>query len=259
MNFAIIRYAAFTVSCFDFDGQTVNLIQNEKKFKLNFFIMQTLEDLGILNLKIYQDDELYRFTSDSVLLSRFAKVKKGDVVADFCSGSGIVGMHLYALNPELIKSVTLFEMQKPLYELSLKSIEFNNLQDKFSAVNTKVQDVTSEYAGKFSLITCNPPYMPVGSFVSEKEHIAVCRTEIALPLEDLIKGIATSLKFGGRVCMVHRADRLIDVTATMRKYKIEPKRLQFVAGGEDKEPYLFLIEGVLGGKSGLKVLKTITN
>ena len=64
--------------------------------------MERLEDLNLNGLKIYQDDGLYTFTSDSVLLTRFANVKKGDVVADFCSGSGIVGLHLYALNAEKI-------------------------------------------------------------------------------------------------------------------------------------------------------------
>lgn len=221
--------------------------------------MLKTEDLGVGNLKIYQDDELYTFTSDSILLAKFARVKKGDNVADFCSGSGVVGFYLYGLCGDLIDSVTLFEMQTPLYNLAKKSIEDNNLSEKFTAINRSIQDMKTEWSGKFSLITCNPPYMPIGSFTSEKEHIAVCRTEISLSLEELIKGIATSLKFGGRVCMVHRADRLIDVAATMRKYKIEPKRLQLVSGGADKEPYLFLIEGVLGGKSGLKILKTIIN
>ena len=84
--------------------------------------MLVTEDLGIAGLSIYQDDELYRFTSDSVLLSRFASVKPGEVVADLCSGSGIVGFHLYGLNAEKIKSVTFFEMQKPLYDLSVASI-----------------------------------------------------------------------------------------------------------------------------------------
>ena len=41
------------------------------------------------NLEIFQDGELYRFTSDAILLSKFCKVKSNDVVADFCSGSGI--------------------------------------------------------------------------------------------------------------------------------------------------------------------------
>ena len=57
--------------------------------------MERIEDLGLNGLKIYQDGNLYCFTSDAVLLSRFARVKKGDAVADFCSGSGIVGLHLF--------------------------------------------------------------------------------------------------------------------------------------------------------------------
>ena len=129
----------------------------------------------------------------------------------------------------------------------------------YRKLGISIQDIKSTYAGKFSLIVCNPPYMPVGGgIVDEKEHIAICRTEIALPLKDLIRAIAVSLKFGGRTCMVHRADRLIDVVSCMRENNIEPKRLQLVSGG-DKEPYLFLIEGVLGGKSGLKILKHIIN
>ena len=135
--------------------------------------MLRIEDLGLNNLKIYQDDELYTFTSDSILLAKFAKVKKGDIVADFCSGSGIVGFYLYGLNSSLIDSVTLIEKQKPLYDLSVKSVEENNLKEKFTPVNISIQDIKSAYAGKFSLIVCNPPYMPVGGgFVDEKEHIA---------------------------------------------------------------------------------------
>ena len=91
--------------------------------------MIVAEDLGLENLTVYQDDELYCFTSDSVILAKFATVKANDVVADFCSGSGIVGLHLYALNQDLINSVTLFEMQKPLFDLSKKSIELNGLVD----------------------------------------------------------------------------------------------------------------------------------
>ena len=59
---------------------------------------EVVEDMLIDGLKIVQDTRLYRFTSDSVLLSRFAKAKNGDNVADFCAGSGIVAFHFYALN-----------------------------------------------------------------------------------------------------------------------------------------------------------------
>ena len=85
------------------------------------------EELGVSGIKVLQDSELYRFTSDSVLLARFASVKKGDIVADFCSGSGVVGFYFYGLHPESGDSVTFVEMQKPLFDLSEKSIALNGL------------------------------------------------------------------------------------------------------------------------------------
>ena len=68
--------------------------------------MLRLEDLQRENIKVYQDDGLYCFTSDAILLSEFTRVKKGDTVADFCAGCGIVGFNLYSLNANLIESVT---------------------------------------------------------------------------------------------------------------------------------------------------------
>ena len=221
--------------------------------------MLRLEDLQRENIKVYQDDELYCFTSDAILLSEFTRVKKGDTVADFCAGCGIVGFNLYSINKSLIESVTLFEMQKPLFDLSKKSIEYNGLENKFFAVNEKLQNIGTKYAGKFSLITCNPPYMAIGrGFKDEKDHIAICRAEVELTLSQLISAISTSLKFGGRVNLVHRADRLAEVIWELKSRGIEPKRLQFVKGGK-KEPYLFLLEGVKGGKSGLTVHDSIEN
>lgn len=217
------------------------------------------EILNPSNIVVFQDSDLYRFTSDAILLSKFAKVKVGDEVADFCSGSGVVGFNLYGLNSEKIKSVTFFELQKSLFELSKKSIEVNNLQGKFFAFNTAVQDIGKEFCGKFSLIVCNPPYMEKGrGFYEENDAIAVCRTELKLSLEELIFSIGKVLKYGGRVNLVHRADRLTDIICEMRKNNIEPKRLQFVTGGK-KEPYLLLIEGVKGGKSGIKIESNLQN
>ena len=69
--------------------------------------MQVIESLLIGNYRIIQDTKRYRFTSDSVLLARFLKAKRGEVVADFCSGSGVIGLHFYAENTG-VESVTLF-------------------------------------------------------------------------------------------------------------------------------------------------------
>ncbi len=220
--------------------------------------MERLEDLFIDNFKIYQDDELYCFTSDAVLLSKFATVKKGDKVADFCSGSGIVGLNLYALHQD-VESVTLFEMQSELYELSKKSIAYNNLEKKVEAVNVRVQDIDKRYNEYFSLIVCNPPYMESGSGFSSFEYkIAVCKAELELTLAELVKAVSKALKFKGRFALVHRADRLAEIFDEMKKNNIEPKKMQLISA-KNKKPYLVLVEGVKGGKKGIEILQNEVN
>lgn len=219
---------------------------------------EVLDELLIDNFKIVQNVNFYRFTSDSVLLSRFARAKVGEEVADFCAGSGIVGLHFYALNQKLTKSVTFFEMQPELYEMSLKTVALNGLEQKFSAVNCKVQEISKEYTEKFSLILCNPPYEK-GGFENKDYKKAVCRKELFLTLPELTAAASRCLKFGGRFALCHRADRLAEVIYTLRDHGLEPKRLQLVAGTGSAAPYLVLIEAVKGGKPGLTVLPTVVN
>ena len=53
-----------------------------------------LEDLQFADLKIYQDDEGYCFTSDSVLLANYTKFVAGSKVVEFCAGSGVISILL---------------------------------------------------------------------------------------------------------------------------------------------------------------------
>lgn len=222
--------------------------------------MESIEYLQPLNIKVCQDDDYYCFSSDSLLLAKFATAKSSDIVADFCSGSGVVGFDFFSVNSKLVKSVDFFEMQKPLFDLSVKSINLNGLGEIFKAHNTRLQDIKSDEYGKYSLILCNPPYMKKDAGeVDKSESIALCKSELAISLKEVIFAIGKCLKFGGRCAMVHRTDRLVDVISEMKNNGIEPKRLQFVLPKENKPAYLFLIEGVKGGKSGIKVLSDIIN
>ena len=96
--------------------------------------------------KIIQNVSLYRFTSDSILLSRFAKAKKGDTVADFCAGCGAVGYHFLCLNPS-IKCLTLFELQPALADMAERTAQLNGFDTK--VVVGKVQDIGKEYNDAF--------------------------------------------------------------------------------------------------------------
>lgn len=221
--------------------------------------MLVLEELGLLGLKIYQDDTLYRFTSDAVILSKFAEKRKGDVVADFCSGSGIVGLHYYALNPN-IKSVDLIEIQPELANLSKKSVEINGVEDKFTVINKPIQELDSDYDGKYSLILCNPPYKKVGSGEpNPNPKIAMCRHEITVTQDEIIEIAYKKLRRGGRLCMCQRTERFTDLIIKMREVGLEPKRVQFVTGTTFGTPYLVLVEGVKDVNPQLKILPNYVN
>ena len=220
------------------------------------FENESVDELLEGGLKIIQDSSLYRFTSDAVLLSRFARAKSHDVVADFCSGSGIVGLHFYALHPQ-IDSVVLFEMQPELAAMSERSIRLNDLKN-FRVECCRVQDIGREYDEKFSLVLCNPPYER-GGFEKEDPKKAVCRKEITITLPEIVQAAYKKLKYGGRFALINRADRLAEVIYLLKYSALEPKRLQFVSGKEGGKPYLLMIEAVKGGKPGLELVRTAVN
>ncbi len=215
---------------------------------------EVLEDL-FGDRKIIQRPDLYRFTSDSVLLSKFARAKSGDVVADFCSGCGIVGFNFFCLNPN-IKSLTLFEMQESLADMSRRTATLDDID--CTVVCTRLQDIGSEYNNRFSLILCNPPYERDGDEDPVYER-AVCKKEITLTLEEAVSVAAKKLKNGGRLDIVNRADRCAELMYDLRAARLEPKRMQFISGKEGEKPYLVMVEAVKGAKVGVDILPTIVN
>lgn len=222
---------------------------------------EVAEDMCLDGLKIVQDTRFYRFTSDSVLLSRFARAKNGDDVADFCAGSGIVAFHFYALNRTEKKNLrfTLVEMQPELSALSEKTVAINGFDPTvFTVENRKIQDLPAAYTGKFSLVLCNPPY-ETGGFENDDYKKAVCRKELTVNLREIACAASRCLKYGGRLALVNRADRIAEVVYTLKEQGIEVKRLQFVTGKAGAKPYLVLVEGVKGGKAGVEVLPTLIN
>lgn len=223
-------------------------------------IYEITEDLMLGELKIVQDKRLYRFTSDSILLSRFADSLRGDKVADFCAGSGIVGLHYYGLNTERVASVDLFELQPELCALAEKSIKINGLENIFTLHCGRLQDAPSSLNGKYSLVLCNPPYKKInGGERGLSEHIAVCRHEKEITLEEIVATASRLLAFGGRFCICQRIERFTDLVCAMRANKIEPNEIKFVKTREGGLPYLVMVKGIKGKKPQLKNIGEMIN
>lgn len=219
--------------------------------------MEVLNDLlNYNNLKIYQNTEMFSFSLDSVLLPNFVTLNKNiKKVLDIGSGNAAIPL---ILTTKTDAKITGIEIQEESYYLGKKSIEYNQLEDKIEFINDDVK----EYAKKiesdtFDTITCNPPYFKVNdkSRFNDSDYKTIARHEIKLNLEELFKIAKKLLKNNGNIAIVHRPERLIDIITEMKKNNIEPKKIQLVYPGKDKEANILLIEGIKNGKPGLKILK----
>ena len=215
---------------------------------------ETLDDLEFKGLKIFQHKNGYKFSTDSVLLANFAKASKNDTVVDFCSGSGVVTI-LFACKNNVKKAYGI-EIQKNLAELSKKSIEFNDLKN-IEILNIDLKE-THNILGyeTIDVISVNPPYNTAGA-TSETDEIAIATHELKTNLKTICDEASKLLKFGGKIYMVHRADRLADILFELKSSKIEPKVLRMVYPKKNKDPNLVLIEAKKGAKPGLKFLSPL--
>lgn len=214
-----------------------------------------IEDLMVGGLKIIQSDDLYKFTSDSVLLAKFPQ-KKFSKVLDLCAGSGVVGLHY--LGEYGAEKVDFVEVQKPLADMCEESLKLNGLVDKCAVFNVNLKEFNGQ--GAYDVVFCNPPYKRADSgYLPENEHLAVCRAEVKCDFLDIVKCAYKALKHGGRFFACHKPERLTDVLTAMRTFGIEPTRLRFVAGKGKTDIYLFLIEGVKDKKPPFKVEGVFVN
>lgn len=212
------------------------------------------EPLG--RFRICVSDE-HTFGTDAVLLADFAGKKLSKNACDLGTGCGIIPLLL--LKNGSAEKVSGVEIQSAAAEIAEKNIELNGLNGVFKVYNADLKEIKSVASnGEFDLVTCNPPYKADGTGsqnLSEAERIA--RHEVKCVFADIVRAAKHLLKFGGRLCVCHRPERLTDIFCEMRANGIEPKILREVIQREGKEAWLVLVEGKLGGKNGLTVLEPL--
>ena len=216
---------------------------------------ERLDYLLAEELRIIQSPSVFSFSLDAVLLARFVSVPivKGQIV-DLCSGNGVIPL---LLSTRTNAAITGIEIQERLYDMAIRSIEYNDLSSRLHIIHGDIKDIAQQIGfSKYDAVTCNPPYFPTpkADERNKNEHYAIARHEIMCNLEDVIRTSSQLLKQGGKAAFVHRPGRLVDILTLMRKYRIEPKRLQFVHPMQGKEANIILIEGIKDGSPDLKTL-----
>ncbi len=207
---------------------------------------------------IYQDDECFLFSLDSVLLANFVTIKLTDKkIIDLCSGNAPIPMLMSFRTKARIFGV---EIQKNIYDMGYASIKENKMDEQITLINSDVKMIDKKFESEtFDIVTCNPPYFKYqnDSLINERMEKTIARHEVLINLEEVIRTSKYLLKNGGTFAMVHRPDRLIEIINMMQKYGIEPKKIRFVYPKKDKEANILLIEGVKNGKNGMKILSPL--
>ncbi len=213
---------------------------------------ETLDDLQIKDIKILQKKSGFRFGVDAVLLANFAKAKENHKVIDLCTGTGIIAFIMAGKTPA--QSIKGIDIQKEMIDMAKRSVDINGLQNRMEFINEDLKNLKElKKIEKAHVVTVNPPYKLGGAGIKNPEDsLAIARHEICCNLEDIIIASRALLRDNGRLYMIHRPERLIDIFCLMRKHKIEPKRVRMVHPNIYKAPTMVLIEGQRDGGAFLR-------
>ena len=256
--------------------------------KFNNYIQLESSEQIYLNYNIFQNNNFFKFGIDSFLLSKFFLENttiKHNNIADFCSGTGIVGIFSYlnilhnsytdkniSIRKTNIDNVNIdfFEIQNYFANLNYRNCSniyiqiLDNshntntyLKNPFNVFNASIDTLKLDinFKDKYTCILSNPPYMKEnkGIYTNSKEK------DIAkIAKKDFLDSFFSTVKFclidKGELYIVHKPENLSEIIIVADKYNIELKSLQFITNTNNKQPSLFLAKFVKNGNRFLNIL-----
>jgi tRNA1Val (adenine37-N6)-methyltransferase len=204
-------------------------------------------------IRVMQNRRGYRFSIDAVLLAYHAAPRAQEKILDLGTGCGIISLIMASRRTGL--EIYAVEVQTELADLADTNVHQNRLQDRIVVLCTDMKLLTLKMtSGPFDLIVSNPPYHKPGSGrINPDAQRAVARHEIKASLVDVLQTTRRMLRTAGRYVTIYTAERTTDILSQMRNENIEPKLLRMIHSNRDADAGLILIEGLKGGRPGLKV------
>lgn len=228
-----------------------------KKSRANLYFFSTMQkDKLTEDLFIYQNDKLFRYGIDAVLLAHFGRNLRGRVI-DIGTGTGILPL---LLSPsKKISEIVGLELQEEALELARRSVEENGLQEKIQLISGDLMKIDELFIREsFDGLLCNPPYFEKGHGLTCKDKARnLSRSEEAMTLEGLLRAMNYLLKPKAPLYMIYRPRRLGELLRGLTEFDLEPKTLRFVHPRPNKEANLFLLEAVKGGGRQCRVLEPL--
>lgn len=203
------------------------------------------------NRYIYQAENCFKFSLDSILLAEYTQVKSNLRILDMCSGNAVIPL---ILSTKTKSNIVAFEIQNEIANLAKESVKLNKLENQIEVINDDVNNI-DKYFNKcfFDIIVCNPPYFKnASSLININEKKAIARHEIKINLDKIFKISFDYLKSNGILYMSHRSDRLDEIINLAIKYNLRVKELVFVQTKRNNIS-MILVKCIKNSKSGIKI------
>ncbi|MDD2510544.1 MAG: tRNA1(Val) (adenine(37)-N6)-methyltransferase [Syntrophomonas sp.] len=215
---------------------------------------ESLDDLVLGGMKLFQSREGYRFSLDAVLLAHFPALDGIKQVVDLGTGNGVIALLLAFRAPSL--RVIAVEIQETMVKRARKNIAFNHLEDRIDIVQADIKTIKEYLPPQAAeLVVSNPPFWKKGEGRwSQNPEKAVARHELEVELAQVVLAATYILLPGGRFSIIQRAERLQEIIMLFSANGLTPKRIRPVYPLPGREARMVLVEGQKGGAEGLTVM-----
>lgn len=197
-------------------------------------------------------DGAFKPSTDTFLLGGFAQVRRGERVCDLGAGIGLPGLMLLSREPEV--HITDIDIDETACALARRSAEANGLTERIRIIQADLRRREQlPPGGSFDVCVANPPYFPPHTGRVAEGSRGVQRAELQCTMDELCAAAAYLLRSGGRLYLIHRAERTAELTDILRRHRLEPKELRFVQKDGRTPPRLVLLGCRRDGGTGLTV------
>lgn len=218
---------------------------------------ERVDELFRESMQIIQSSEVFSFSVDALLLANFTRfLKKDSTIIDLCSGNGIIPLLLSHRTELPIRGL---ELQAELVDMAERSIRMNHKELQITMAQGDIRNIREIHAhSTFDIVTVNPPYFTNNQPIKNKGPHSIARHEIHIDLKGVVEAARFLVKNKGRLYMVHRAERSMEVANELFNAGFRIRRLQYVYNDQSSETALFvLVEAIFNSQAYADVLKPL--
>lgn len=205
-------------------------------------------------VRLAQPRRGYRVAIDPVVLAAAVPAQGGELVLDAGAGTGAASLCLAVRVPDC--RIVGLELERGLQRLARDNVAANGLAQRVEMLAGDLRRPPPRLVrASFDHVMTNPPHLAAGAATASPAATrAAAHIETDLDLEAWLAGCLAMLRPGGRLTMIHRADRLAGILAALEGRIGELVVFPLWPSADGRPAKRVLIRGRKGSKAPLRLL-----